>query len=191
MEFLTGLGNTIARLPQNLSDRWLVLRAQKGDSQAFGQLYLKYLDKIYRYVYFRVRCQREEAEDLTEQIFYRAWEGLEKFDFKKGTFQAWLYRIAHNLVIDHHRQAAKKKEMPLQVDFPDGSDLLGDLKSEEKRQALTTALGKLSGDQQQVIILKFIEEMSNSDISLIMNKKEEAVRALQSRALKRLRKLLI
>jgi len=189
MEFLTGLGNTIARLPQNLSDRWLVLRAQKGDSQAFGQLYLKYLDKIYRYVYFRVRCQMEEAEDLTEQIFYRAWESLEKFDSKKGTFQAWLYRIAHNLVIDHHRKM--KKEAPLPVDFPDGNNLLEDLKSDERKQALMSAVNQLSDEQQQVIILKFVEEMSNSEISLIMNKKEEAVRALQSRALKRLRKLLI
>ena len=91
------------------NEKKLVLRAQKGDSEAFGVLYSWYLDAFYRYVYFRVDTTAT-AEDLTEEVFVRAWEALPTYEIRKYPFKSWLYRIAHNLVIDHRR-----KQQPVAV----------------------------------------------------------------------------
>src|SRR5688572_18495502 len=90
-------------------DGLLIKRAVEGDAEAFGILYVRYMDAIYRYIFFRIH-EEAEAEDLTEEVFIRAWEALPNYQLGQFPFTSWLYRIAHNLVIDHHR---KRKAEPL------------------------------------------------------------------------------
>ena len=97
-------------LRKQVNEQKLIRRAQKGDSEAFGVLYTLYLDPIYRYVYYRVD-RAATAEDLTGEVFVRAWEALPSFKVQASPFKSWLYQIAHNLVIDHHR-----KQSPITID---------------------------------------------------------------------------
>jgi RNA polymerase sigma-70 factor (ECF subfamily) len=186
MKLFSDLKNTIASLP----DRSLVKQAQQGDREAFGRLYLKYLDGIYRYMYFRVNYHVEEAEDLTEQVFFKAWQSLEKFVINKGTFKAWLYRIAHNYLADYHRSRSKHQSVELKEQVADQPDLVGEIWRREQSRSLLAAMGQLSEEQQQVVSLRFVEGMTHGEIGQVLGKKEEAVRAMQYRALKRLREEL-
>lgn len=180
------LKNVVSKLA-SLPDSLLVFEAKHGDRAAFGKLYLKYLDRIYRYIYFRVNQNRLEAEDMTQNVFFRAWDKLAEYE-NRGSFQAWLYRIAHNSVVDQYRT---KTHVRLDESFVDtGVPLEETLFAREELKALSQAMRNLTDDQKQVITLKYIEGMPTHEIAKIMNKKEQAVRALQSRALKRLRELL-
>lgn len=173
------------------TDAELVARARQGDSEAFGSLYDRYLSPLFRYVYYRV-ADRMEAEDLTEMVFLKAWEALGGTDPDRMNFRAWLYRIAHNAVIDHYR--TRKSEIPL--------ERAGDLRQEgptpeqgmqRKFEAarLARAISRLKPDQQQVIACRFLAQRSHAETAEIMNLKEGHVRVLQHRALKRLRALLM
>jgi RNA polymerase sigma-70 factor (ECF subfamily) len=165
--------------------------ALQGDAEAFGVLYERHLPAIYRYVYFRVGSEAE-AEDIAEETFVRAWEALPRYRLRKYPFTAWLYRIAHNLVVDYHR-----KHKP--VDLPDGEwfnhagrtasieEIVGNRISLTK---LVRVVGKLNEDEQQVIVLRFIEGLSHSEIAKILNKSEGASRVIQHRALASLKSLL-
>jgi RNA polymerase sigma-70 factor (ECF subfamily) len=172
------------------SDAELVARALNGDAAAFGDLYDRYLNPLYRYVYYRV-ADRHEAEDLTETVFLKAWEALKRMDPDRLNFQAWVYRIAHNTVVDHFRR--RKPEVPLehinnlhhQGPTPEQE---AQVKLEEVR--LARAISKLNPDQQQVIACRFIAGISHSETAEVMNLREGHVRVLQHRALKRLRELL-
>ncbi len=178
----------------SLSEATLVKRAIAGDADAFGELYLRHLDAIYRYVYFRVG-NVEDAEDLTEQVFLKAWEALPGYRQRGNPFSSWLYRIAHNVVVDHHRRQQTARAVPL----PDGNGggwetneptTLDRVIAAEEAAALASAIAQLPEEQQQVIILRFIEGMSHAQVSRIIGKSEGACRVIQHRALTALNRLL-
>jgi RNA polymerase sigma-70 factor, ECF subfamily len=166
----------------------LVQRAMRKDATAFGQLYELHLDKIYRYIYYRVG-NAAEAEDLTEQVFLKAWEHLGAYDDRGLPFGAWLYRMAHNQVIDYRR--TRKVSEPLSellVEKTAGPQETAELHLE--MAAVGAALRQLNPDQQQIIILRFVQGCTHAEAAAIMGKSEGALRALQCRALASLHEAL-
>jgi RNA polymerase sigma-70 factor (ECF subfamily) len=173
------------------NERQLVLQAQAGNTEAFGALYDAYLERIYRFVYFRVEDQ-QTAEDITSQVFVKAWSNLDRFSFSHTPYLAWLYTIAHNAVIDHYRTRKITTALDdIQLSQPDQAEAVEesiDLTAEMKR--VKEALQMLTEDQQKVLSLKFIEGLSNHEIARHLGKREGAVRALQMRGLQALAKHL-
>lgn len=177
----------------DVAESELVELAAAGDSGAFGELYLRYLDVIYRYVYFRVG-DVHDAEDLTEMTFLRAWESLPSYKNQGSPFTSWLYRIAHNLVVDHHRRMRPYQPIS-QVDQLDRLDdaqagLIHRLIASEEVEELTQALSRLTEEQQQVIILRFIQGLNHAEVARLLNKSDGACRMLQFRALTTLNQIL-
>jgi len=166
----------------------LVDEAKKLNREALSKLYFYFYHKIYRYAFYRVK-NREDAEDITSEVFVRMVKFLNK---QKGSFQAWLYRIAANLVVDHYRRNARKKEVSLNGDYY-GEKIENKQENSEKillHHTLMRALDELTEEQQQIITLKFIEGYNNNEISEILSKSVGAVKALQFRALNCLKDLL-
>jgi len=165
----------------------LVKQAKNGDEKAFAHLYEYYIAPIFRFIYFRVK-NHTEAEDLTQVVFLKAWNSME--DYKpRGSFSSWLYAIARNSVIDYWR---KNKELNIDASMinnleEDKRPIYDIIEEEEDFKSIKEAIRRLSGDQQEVITLRFIEGLSNKEIAEIVDKTEEAVRQLQSRAIKSLR----
>jgi RNA polymerase sigma-70 factor (ECF subfamily) len=169
----------------------LVRRAQHQDSQAFAQLYEAYFDKIYRYISMRVRNEME-AEDLTQQVFLKMLRSIPSYKSKGVPFSSWLYRIAHNQVVDFHRQQNKKSTVDIDgLPLPDKED---DPRSIMEKQMdieeLKRATQKLTAAQQEVLSLRFAGELSVAECAGIMGKSEGAIKALQHSAVVALRKAL-
>lgn len=170
-------------------ERDLIQFSQQGNQDAFASLYDAYVDRIHRYIYFRV-ADDELAEDITAQVFLKAWEKLPAYQPGKSPFIAWLYCIAHNAVIDYYR--IKKISIPLdeanpsEISQEDGIDEKMDL--QVKSEKLREALKELTDEQQQVLILKFICGFSTPEIARQLGKQQGAVRALQMRGLQGLAK---
>jgi len=168
----------------------LVARAIKRDSDAFGQLYECCLDRIYRYVYYRVNSVTE-AEDLTEQVFLKAWEAIDRYEQRGVPFLAWLYRLAHNLVVDHYR--GQRQTVPLE-DVRETEELSEDIEASVHAQLdaeeVREALQRLSPEHQQLITLRFVEGMSHAEVAQIVGKSEGATRVVQYRALQALARTL-
>ena len=170
----------------------LVERAIAGDADAFGELYMRHLDAIYRYVYFRIG-NAQEAEDLTEQAFLKAWQYLPEYEQRGYPFTSWLYRIAHNVVADYHRKWGQRSNpLPLEDWAEDRHQptAMEQVISAEEAADLSAAIVQLSDDQQQVIVLRFIEGMSYARVADILGKSQGACRVLQHRALNALNELL-
>ena len=174
-----------------VNERQLVLQAQAGNAEAFGQLYDAYMERIYRFIYFRVEDQ-QTAEDITSQVFLRAWNNLDRFRLGGTPYLGWLYTIAHNAVIDHYRTRKVTTALEdVRLSQPDYAEMVDnhiDIAVEMK--SVKSAMQTLTGDQQQVLTLKFIEGMSNDEIARHLGKREGAVRALQMRGLRALAKQL-
>lgn len=168
----------------------LVERASKGSGEAFGQLYQLYVDRIYNYIYYKTG-HSVDAEDLTEQVFIKAWEAIRRFRFEGKPFAAWLFKVARNVVIDHYRTRKSNSDLSEVISAVARE---GDPEDFAQRRAtaqvLMTAIRRLTDEQQQVILLKFIDGMDNTEISATMGKKEGAIRALQYRALLALQRIL-
>ena len=169
----------------------LVSQAKTGDSDAFGKLYDSYLERIYRFVYFRVEDQ-QTAEDITSQVFLKAWENLGRFQIGGAPFLAWLYTIAHNAVIDYYRTRKVTAALDdVRLSDPGHAEFVENgIDSAVEMESIKTALSTLTDDQRQVLLLKFIDEMSNEEIARYLGKREGAIRALQMRGLKALAKRL-
>lgn len=173
---------------RELDDRELV-RLAKEDKGAFGELYERYMPKIYSYIYYRTSNQHD-AEDLTARVFFRAMSHIGGYVDKGLPFRAWLYRIAHNLVANWHRDQGRRKIIALD-DYVTHS-----LKSEapdrlteelDEREQLMEAVHRLPEDRQQLLLLKFIDQLSNAEIGKIMSRTEGAVKSLYHRTLLALR----
>lgn len=168
----------------------LVRAARAGDANAFADLYERHLDAIYRYFYYRLG-HHEDAEDLTEQVFLKAWQALPGFRERGVPFLAWLYRVAHNLLIDHRRTArpaADVDQLAPRLPHPrDAGDLVA---SRDEVGALVQAIAQLSPVEQSVVVLRFVERLDHHTVAGIVGKSETATRAIQSRALQRLARLL-
>lgn len=166
----------------------LVKRAQAGEVEAFGKLYDSFVDQIYRYIYFRV--PKDDAEDLTEMVFLKAWEKIHQYKPSKKSFAAWIFRIAHNLVVDTYRFGKDKEFSELTPDIAEHrreNDPIVMTEDKLHSDFLKEALSKIKPKYRQVIVLKFINELSNTEISAILKKSEGGIRILQFRALKALR----
>jgi RNA polymerase sigma-70 factor, ECF subfamily len=159
----------------------LVVRVKEGDGEAFAVIYDILVDYIYRYVYYRV--DKSDAEDLVEMVFLKVWENIGKYKPKKRAFTAWVFRIAHNLVVDYYRSAKdrayKREHNPIRV-----------TEHSMNIDVLKKAMGKLKKNYQEIILHKFINELSNPEIARILKKSEGSLRILQHRALSALKKEL-
>jgi RNA polymerase sigma-70 factor, ECF subfamily len=171
--------------------RRLVEQAQQGDRDALEELYLLHFDRIYSYLHMSVG-NRHDAEDLTTQVFVRMLESIGKFRWRSAPFSAWLFRIAHNLAMDHFR-ANKRWQSEEEVPEPDPGE--GSAAEEEAlesigRQSMLQLIEKLSHEQQQVLTLKFVFNFSNADAATILDKTDGAIKSLQHRALASLQRQL-
>jgi RNA polymerase sigma-70 factor (ECF subfamily) len=169
----------------------LVERA-KRDSAAFGILYECYVNKIYNYIYYRVGNQHD-AEDLTARTFHRALNHIERYVNQGAPFSAWLYRIAHNLVANWHRDQSRRKfvsleDIKLSIQRRDGPDQMAEQK--EEKDELLEVIRRLPPDRQQLLILKFVEGLSNAEIGEVMGRSEGAIKSLYHRTLLTLREVL-
>ncbi len=164
----------------------LLARALKGDAEAFGDLYERHMMSIYRYVYYRIGEVRE-AEDLTETIFLRTWQALPDFKLGKASFKTWLYRVAHNLMVDYYRTHKEELELPEDSEVPSPSPQPEEqVIAMEKSTHIRMAIWKLKPQHQEVLTLRFINELSHKETAEVMGKSVGAVRVLQHRALKAL-----
>jgi RNA polymerase sigma-70 factor, ECF subfamily len=169
----------------------LVVEVQKGSHTAFSLLYDVFIDQVYRYVFYRVKSG--EAEDLVETVFIKIWENINKYKHGKSNFSAWVFRIAHNVVVDHYRMFKDHEYDELDVNAPDYKREHNPIRTTEgalQQEVLKKALFKLKKQYQEVIIHKFINELSNEEISKILKKSEGSLRILQFRALKALKHIL-
>ena len=164
-------------------ERELVLQATQCNHAAFAQLYDRYVDKIFRYVYFKIGSHAE-AEDLTGQVFLKAWEAIGHYHVTDRPFAAWLYRIAHNLIVDHFRMRRDATSLDEIAALAEpGSDLDEIVGRRLTAEVLRQALKHLTRDQQRVIVLRFLEGYNTAEVAQIMGKQPGAIRTLQHRAL--------
>jgi RNA polymerase sigma-70 factor (ECF subfamily) len=170
------------------SDETLAIQARES-REAFGVLYERHVRRIYNYVYYRTGSVAD-AEDLTSRTFFQAMNNLHRYQVQAVPFSAWLYRIAHNLVANWHRDTGRHRAASTDGLFGIVSDEAGPPDtaeaSEEKRE-LHRAIRDLAADRQQLLILKFSEELSNDEIATIMGRTEGAIKALLHRTVKGLR----
>ena len=173
-------------------DAALARRAKEGDAQAFASLYDRYFPRVYRYVFYRMRDE-QEAEDMTSEVFLRALRAMPRYEPRQPIL-AWLYRIARNAVIDRQRAARPRVAFEDALAHPDAADQVVDpdvqLLATDRRARLRAALEHLTSEQQEVVVLRFIEGLSAEEVGRIMNKRAGTVRGLQFRALQALRKRL-
>ena len=168
----------------------VIERARSGDRAAFAELYDTHCDAVYRYILYRVR-EPSDAEDLTSEVFTRSFANIHRYKWQGKSFLAWLYTIARNAVTDRRR-----RERPT-VDLDDAYGVAEEGPTAHERavhgeavDALRGAVKHLTVEQQEVIVLRFVENMSSRQVAKVLGKNEGAIRALQFRALGRLRKLL-
>ncbi len=171
--------------------RVLVDRAQAGDREALEELYLIHFDRIYSYLHVSVG-NRHDAEDLTTQTFLRMLESIGRFRWQSAPFSAWLFRIAHNLAMDHFR-AARRWQPEADVPEPEPDEATSAETAALQsigRRSMLELIDALSPEQQQVLTLKFVFNFSNGDAATILGKTEGAIKSLQHRALVSLQKQL-
>ena len=170
----------------------LIRRAQQLDQVALTQLYEENFDKIYRYIVLKIG-DRTEAEDMTQQVFLNALRSISSYKSQGLPFSSWLYRIAHNQIVDHLRKVSRKVVVPLDESLPipdtdPDPQVVVEMKFEIEEVA--RAAKKLTPAQQEVISLRFASEMSITEVARIMHKSEGAIKALQHSAIAALRKIL-
>ncbi len=169
----------------------LVKKAQNGDGDSFGEIYEIFIERIYRYIYLKV-SNKEVSEDLTQQVFVKAWSSISDFKFKKNPFSSWLYSIARNTVIDFYRK--KKPDFSLdeeiKIDIFDEIDINERLINKEQLDKIIKKIYQLPEEQKELLILHFIEDLNYDEIAKIMKKTPLNLRVLQHRALNRLKKEL-
>ncbi len=166
----------------------LVEGAKHGDADAFGVLYDRYQPEILRYLVNHVR-DRPTAEDLTQQVFLKAWQAIPRYEQRNVPFKSWLYRMAHNQMVDHFR--TKRHTVDLEgVERAEPAEAEALVLAGETREILEGALLRLSNDHREVLVLRFLMEKSAAEIGAIMGRKEVTMRGLQLRALRALRREL-
>ena len=176
----------------DLNDDAGLVAAAKADPEAFGALYERYVKKIYNYLYYRTG-NSHDAEDLTERVFQRAMLNLDGYTSRGLPFSAWLYRIAHNLVANWHRDQGRRQMVPLNEVGPqdmaamrtDAPEALAE--THEEQESLLRVIRQMPGERQQLLILKFVDHLSNAEIGVVMHRSEGAVKSLYHRTLLALR----
>ena len=173
---------------REVPDEALVRRAMAGNAEAFGDLYIACLDRVYRYVFYRVG-DAHLAEDMTETTFLRAWEAHKRYKPGKVPVLGWLYRIAHNAVIDHFRSVHPHEELSPALPAP-GGDIEAGIAEQEEIHDLAKTLRGLDEVSQEVLSLRFLAGLSHREVAQLLGRSEEAVRVIQFRAIRRLRELM-
>ncbi len=165
-------------------------RARRGDRAAFAEIYDTHVDAVYRYLLYRVR-EPSDAEDLTSEVFTRAFANIHRYRWQGKSFLAWLYTIARNAVTDRRRRDRPTVDLDKAYGVAeDGPTAHERAVHGEEVDALRGAVRHLTGEQQEVLVLRFVENLSSRQVAQILGKNEGAIRALQFRALGRLRKLM-
>lgn len=176
------------------TDEITLIDAARTDPVAFGELYKRYVERIYNYIFFRTGSVKD-AEDLTGKVFFKAMDNIKSYKHMGLPFSAWLYRIAHNLVANYHRDRARKQEISLddipgqvlpQVEHQPESRAV---RTQEVENLLATIRG-LAPIRQELLILKFVDQLSNAEIGQILRKSEGAIKSLYHRTLLELREIM-
>ena len=170
-------------------DESLLIEQAKNEPEAFGFLYEKYVQRIYNYIYYRTG-NHNDAEDWTAKTFQRAMKHIPRYEQRGVPFSAWLYRIAHNVVANWHRDQSRRPVVPLDERLlASGGAKLPESEAitEEERSLLLTAVRRLAPDRQQLLILKYVQHLSNAEVAQIMGRTEGAIKSLYHRTLNALR----
>lgn len=169
----------------------LIRKAVAGDANAFAGLYDAYVDEVYRFVFYRVNNQ-QTAEDLTSQVFLKAWDNLSRYKIRGLPFKAWLFQIARYTVIDHYR--TQKETVPLEPEAmlePDPAvNVAREVEQQLEGERLRAMLEQLTEEQREVLTLKFIHGLNTQEVAQLMGKRQGAIRALQMRALQALAEVI-
>lgn len=168
----------------------IVDRAVRGDTEAFGRLYDMYADRIYRHIYYRT-SNIEDARDMTQEVFMKAWKALPRYKRTKTPFLGWLFTISHNSVVDYYRTKkdfAYLNDAIIVEDRDRGPEQLAEARFDQ--QAVRRAILQLSEDQQQVILMSFIEGFEYGEIAATLHKTEGNIRVLIHRALKKMHEIM-
>jgi len=169
----------------------LIKESRSGEAGSFGKLYDIYQPQIYRFIFLKV-SRKEEAEDLTHQVFLSAWQNIKKYQIRKFPFSSWLYRIAKNKVIDFYRTSKNNISIEL-VNESEFKNLPSpEMKTENSLEIkkVKKAMSFMNQEQQDVIIMRFVEDMPTKEVANILGKSEGAIKLIQHRALNKLKKIL-
>lgn len=169
----------------------LVRRARQGDKEAFASLYESHFNRIYRYVVVKLG-KKTEAEDMTQQVFIKAYKSIGSYQMQGVPFSAWLFRIAHNQIVDYIRRESKRPTIFLDesLPIPGTSNPQGEVELKLNMERVVEATRQLTRAQREVISLRFAGGMSISEVATTMRKSEGAIKALQHSAVQALRKTL-
>jgi len=167
----------------------LIARAQQSDRAAWDEIFQRHYQRVYIFVFCRIG-DAAAAEDLTADVFVDAWRGIRRFSYRGVPLISWLYKIAHNLLADFLRKRNRAKTQPLGDDGAQMADPRDEAESVAVWQSVAAAFKKLTLDQQQVLITRFIEGLSLAETAAVMGKNENAIKALEFRALKSVRRIL-
>jgi RNA polymerase sigma-70 factor (ECF subfamily) len=183
------VSNTLRVTREQDEEALLVARAQQSDRAAWDEIFQRHHQRVYVFVFCRVG-DPHAAEDLAADVFVEAWRGIRKFEYRGVPLVSWLLRIARNLLADFLKKRNRARTQPLGHERSD----LADPRDEAERvaiwQSVSTALGKLTLGQQQVLVSRFVEGLTLAETAALMGKNENAVKALEFRALKSVRKIL-
>lgn len=173
-----------------LEAKKLFLKAKEGDKDSFDQIYELFAVPVYRYILLRTR-HKQTSEDLTQTVFLKAYNSLPKFNYTGSAPLAWLFTIARNCIIDFFRKNSNIQTEPeeLLIYVPAKDNFVEELSHKQEFEIIKNHIQTLPEEQQEVIVLKFINDLTNAEISQILGKSEEAIRQLQSRGIKNLRKM--
>ncbi len=175
-----------------LQEESVLVAQAKDDPAAFGVLYERYIDRVYAYIYHRVG-NAQETEDLTARTFYRALDKLHTYEDRGLPFSAWLFRIAHNLVANWHRDNSRRRFLSLEKLWSHSNEdetPEEQVEEEERHEALWDVINELPDDRRNLLLYKFSSRLSNLEIGEVMNKSESAIKSLYFRTLTSLRKEL-
>ena len=177
----------------SLNDKYLVAATQAGDEEAFGKLYDKYSNLIYRFIVFRI-SSREDANDLTAEVFLKAWQYLVSGNRNVENFKALLYRMAGNLVIDYYRQSGRELQSLDEGQWnqliDEAYNLEDQIRQKDYARLIQQAMEKLSQDERELLIMRYINDLDIKEISTILDKTSGAVRVALHRAIKALKEII-
>lgn len=167
----------------------LIDASQRGDADAFGQLYDAYVKRIYTFIYYKTH-HKETAEDLTSRVFFKVLKHIKRFDKDQGTFTAWIYRITRNTVIDHYRVSRTESNVDDMRDLSSSEDIERDVHVAMAAEKVQTYFRELSDDQRDVIIMRVWQGLSYREIADVMDRSEDSCRMLYSRGIKKLKDIM-
>lgn len=182
-------GGGPARAIDDAAEAQLVEAARALGEEAWAEIYRRHAQQVYGYIYFRLGDQHT-AEDLTADVFVKAIAGIKSYAYRGTPLLAWLYRIAHNVTVDYRKAAARHMQHFSAAPADDVEEREDALAMLDDRSDMLSAIRALTEEQQQVILLRFYQGLSNAEVAAVMGKPEGAVKALQSRGLRSLRRML-